>query len=370
MKRLELILFSNIPAPYFVDYCSELAKYANVTAVFETTKASNRNSSWYKHESKGFETVYLKNWKIGQESALAFGFKKLLRAKSYDLVLVCNPTTPTGILLISYLKRHKMRYAIQSEGGFVGSQKGLKEAYKKHLISGASFYLSGMSNRNDYFSAYAHHNAVIHRYHFASFREYQIDIKPVEPNEKRALRNALGITEDNVVLYVGHFIKAKGYDDALHLARRMQGTGFYFAGGEPSRKDLEFIKENQMSNAHFLGFLNQESLCNYYRAATLLILPTYSDTWGLVINEAMSKGLPVVTTDACIAGLEFFQESHPECLSKVGDIDDLQTKVEQILGNPTKVSELISYSLASVKPHTIENMAKEIYNHIEQEVTK
>ena len=49
----------------------------------------------------------------------------------------------------------------------------------------------------------------------------------------------------------------------------------------------------------FLGFQNQSQLSPYYHAADLLALPSlHSETWGLVVNEALHHGLPCVVSDA------------------------------------------------------------------------
>jgi glycosyltransferase involved in cell wall biosynthesis len=55
----------------------------------------------------------------------------------------------------------------------------------------------------------------------------------------------------------------------------------------------------------FLGFMHREQLPELYALADGLIFPTHSDTWGLVVNEAMSCKLPVVATNVagCVADL-------------------------------------------------------------------
>lgn len=373
MSKNKVIIFSNIPAPYFVDYCEELSKYVDLTVVFELRTATNRQQNWYKNRTNSFKTIFLNALRITYESGLSFKFKKILKYEKYDLVIVGNPTTPTGIFLISYLKKKKLKYAIQSEGGFVGSGVGIKETLKKKIISGANFYLSGMSDMNDYFGMYAGNNSTIYRYHFSSLWQDEIDKQLISTHKKELIKKDLGIDRQLLIVYVGHFIKAKGYNLCLELANMMKeraDVAFGFAGGLPSKKDLIFIKNNNMSNVFFFGFLSKEKLIELYHASSLLVLPTYSDTWGLVINEAMSKGCPIVTTDSCIAGLEMFSKEHPECLAKTGDIDDLKLKVSSIINDSNKMKELCDFSISSIQNYSIENMAKEIFKYIEKEIRK
>ena len=86
-------------------------------------------------------------------------------------------------------------------------------------------------------------------------------------------------------------------DTLLAAGPSLDGNvGVYCIGGEPTQAYLDLCQEKGLDNVHFVGFQKKEALANYYMAADLLVLPTQSDVWGLVINEAMACGLPVLTT--------------------------------------------------------------------------
>lgn len=369
MKRLKIILFSNIPAPYFVSYCEELSKYADLTVVFELKTATDRKQSWYK-TSKSFETIYLNGMRFSNDTAFSLGYRKILKNNKYDLVIVCNPTTPTGICLLRYLKKRKMFFCIQSEGSFIGSGKGLKEWFKKKVISGANFYLSGMGEEKNYFFMYAHKDAKIYHYHFASYWDREIDRSIISVKDKEIIKNSLGLKAPFVITYAGRFVKGKGYYLALDLAKRLNNDErvmFCFAGGNPSKKDILFLNSNNIKNVKYFGFLDAESIKELFHASSLLILPSAIDTWGLVVNEAMSNGLPVLTTDTCVSGYEFFDKNHPECLMKTGDADDLFKKATYFINNQKCMLELSKYGLERIKYHSFEHMAKEIFDFISNE---
>ena len=60
------------------------------------------------------------------------------------------------------------------------------------------------------------------------------------------------------------------------------------------------ITDNAKPRASFTGFLNQTEVSRAYVAADCLVLPSdYSETWGLVVNEAMASGLPCIISDRC-----------------------------------------------------------------------
>ena len=175
--------------------------------------------------------------------------------------------------------------------------------------------------------------------------------------EKMELRRELGIGEDKVILSIGQFIHRKGYDILLRSAADLEpGTGIYIIGGEPTEEYKQLCQDLGLTNVHFLGFMKKEKLVKYYKAADLFVLPTREDIWGLVINEAMAYGLPVVTTDKCVAGLELVEQNVNGCIVPVEDHQKLASGINRILrGDTQKMGEI---SLEKVRPYTIENMVK------------
>ena len=99
-----------------------------------------------------------------------------------------------------------------------------------------------------------------------------------------------------MILAVGQFIHRKGFDVLLQAARTMdKNIGIYIVGGKPTEEYLQIQKENNLTQIHFEGFKTKEELAMYFKAADIFVHPTREDIWGLVINESMAYGLPVVT---------------------------------------------------------------------------
>jgi glycosyltransferase involved in cell wall biosynthesis len=117
------------------------------------------------------------------------------------------------------------------------------------------------------------------------------------------LRRDLGLP-DRYFLYAGRLVPGKGVFDllaayaALDLALR-QRIALVFVGDGSAEAALK-SRTTQIcpGTIQFTGFAQREQLAAYYALAETLIFPTHSDPWGLVVNEAMACGLPVVTTIA------------------------------------------------------------------------
>jgi glycosyltransferase involved in cell wall biosynthesis len=86
------------------------------------------------------------------------------------------------------------------------------------------------------------------------------------------------------------------------------------------------------------------------------VLPTREDIWGLVINEALAYGLPTITTDRCVAGLELIRDGVNGYVVPVEDIDALSEKIKAVLASDLEA--MGKAALESVGPYTLENMAR------------
>jgi glycosyltransferase involved in cell wall biosynthesis len=109
---------------------------------------------------------------------------------------------------------------------------------------------------------------------------------------------------NHFALYVGRLVKEKGVFDLLHAYAKLapnkrEGLSLVFVGDGAARQELEKQAERiSPGRVDFAGFLQRRELVSYYALADMFVLPTHTDPWGLVVNEAMACSLPVICTDA------------------------------------------------------------------------
>lgn len=158
---------------------------------------------------------------------------------------------------------------------------------------------------------------------------------------------------------VGQFIYRKGYDILLNsLSKCDKDTGVYIIGGKVTNEYITLCKKYNLANVHFLEFMEKAELDKYYKAADLFVLPTREDIWGLVINEAMAYGLPIITTDKCVAGVQLLNNQELTIIP-TNDISSLATAINYLLKDDQKRMEIAKYNLNEIKKHSIEDMAQE-----------
>jgi glycosyltransferase involved in cell wall biosynthesis len=118
-------------------------------------------------------------------------------------------------------------------------------------------------------------------------------------SKRTAFRELYGIDEsERVVLNVAQLSPRKGFYDFVETARRNQDTQFIWVGGFPyslASKDYLKIKyriRRKPKNLIFTGFVRDIS--EAYCGADIFFMPTYAETFGLVVLEALASGLPVI----------------------------------------------------------------------------
>ncbi len=369
-SSFRVLITTNIPSPYFVDYATELGKKCDLTVIFEKSNASDRDGKWYGTQFENFTAIFLNGIRFGSETGLSFKVLRHLSVKKYDRIIIANPTTPTGIISLLYCRWFGVPFVIQSEGGFPGSGKGVKEKFKKYIMEKADFYLSGMKAEGDYFSAYGATKDKLRSYPFTSQREEDI-IKSAAllKGDKQKLREKLNMHEEKIVLSVGRFSYragyGKGYDILMKVAEQSsRDIGFYVVGDAPTQEFVAWKKDKNLTNVHFISFQGKEALAEYYAAADVFVLLTRGDTWGLVVNEAMSFGLPVITTDKCVAGLELIRNGENGYIVSLSDVTTIKSQLDELLYDPQKREEMGNNNLELIKSYTIENMATTIYEYL------
>jgi glycosyltransferase involved in cell wall biosynthesis len=156
--------------------------------------------------------------------------------------------------------------------------------------------------------------------------------------EKAELKRALGIDPAlPVVLFSGKLTAVKRPADllrAFEVAASRHPAALVFLGDGALRADLEaYVKALAVPNVVFAGFRNQSELPRVFGAADVFVLPSGFERWGLVVNEAMCFGLPVIASDQVGAAGDLVAEGENGFVYPAGDVDRLGRALERLLGD-------------------------------------
>jgi glycosyltransferase involved in cell wall biosynthesis len=177
------------------------------------------------------------------------------------------------------------------------------------------------------------------------FSPYSVDSRLFEEQytrlDREQCRRELGIApEQIVVLFSGKFIPRKAplllLDALARLADRERLTLILLGDGE-LRPQVESQAKALLGERVLLpGFVNQTQLGRYFRAADIFVLPSHFETWGLVVNEGMHFGLPVVVSSAVGCAPDLVREGETGLLFPAGNAEALAACLQKFLDVPER----------------------------------
>lgn len=139
------------------------------------------------------------------------------------------------------------------------------------------------------------------------------------------------------IVYVGRLSPEKGLDTLFAAFARFwlawPQARLVIIGGGPLRQSLEqqALDLGLGDAIEFTGSMGQEALAEQYLQATCLVLPSRSEPWGLVVNEALHYGCPVVVSDHCGCVPELVIDGVTGYRFETGNPDDLKDKLQQVV---------------------------------------
>jgi glycosyltransferase involved in cell wall biosynthesis len=176
------------------------------------------------------------------------------------------------------------------------------------------------------------------------FSPYCIDSSAFETTEeaRRRLRSEqrrlMGIADDRkVILFSGKLSRQKGPDLLLQALKQMEKevretVTVMFVGSGELETELRLAADcDPIVNVVFAGFQNQRQLSPYYHAADLLVHPSHSETWGLVINEALSHGLPCVVSSNVGCANDLISPGLSGAVFEAGSAQSLVSEIKRSL---------------------------------------
>jgi glycosyltransferase involved in cell wall biosynthesis len=164
--------------------------------------------------------------------------------------------------------------------------------------------------------------------------------RTVSEEERAAARARAGVPEGGaLVLFVGRLEREKGVEvllDAWQQASLGPGAVLGIAGRGP----LAGLAESLGPTVRYLGYVSRSELPPLYAAADALVLPsvrtaTFAEPWGLVVNEAMLQGTPVIASDAvgAVAG-GLVRDGRNGLVAPAGDSAALATRLHTLAAAP------------------------------------
>lgn len=215
-------------------------------------------------------------------------------------------------------------------------------------------------------------------YHFFGLKENQIfdGIDVIDnsffTSDKRESSNLLDPTLS--IIAIGRQVAKKNWITLLQawiiINTNKPNLDFrlLFIGDGPEHKKLvEMTARGQCSNVTFLPFQTQEAVKEIYNSAAAVILPSlHSETWGLVINEAMASGLPVLVSEQCGCASTLVKHGQNGYIFDPANIDDISNVLDLFMSlNAEEREAMGKVSLEIIKDWDLDRFCKGMKNAID-----
>jgi glycosyltransferase involved in cell wall biosynthesis len=163
--------------------------------------------------------------------------------------------------------------------------------------------------------------------------------------ERKAIRKKLGIKTSRVVLYVGQFIERKGLIHLLkafeELVKTYKDVSLLLVGYGPLKEKLiDYVEVNDLHNVIFKSHIEVQKMPQVYSASDLFVLPSIEETWGLVINEAMACGLPIITTEKVGSSIDLVKNNYNGSVVSEGDYLSLYQGILKIITDTKTINTM------------------------------
>jgi glycosyltransferase involved in cell wall biosynthesis len=338
MKR-RLVIVTEIISPYRIPLFNALAQNPDVdlhVIFLGDTDPKLRQWQVYKQEIN-FSYQVLPSWRkrIGKYNALLnFGIQKALDQSAPEVVLCGGYSYIASWQALRWARRNRVRFLLWSESNLQDMRRRYRfvEFLKKQFLKRSDGFVVPGRSALEYLRAQGIGESRI------SIAPNAVDNDLFAKAAESARRNALALRRelalpDRYFLFVGRLVREKGIFELIsaysNLSEQLRREiGFVFVGDGEARQELQsFGSSISPGNVRFVGFVQREQLGAYYGLAAALVLPTYTDTWGMVVNEAMACGLPVIVSRAAGCAADLVHENRNGLLVTTRDLHSLETAI-------------------------------------------
>jgi glycosyltransferase involved in cell wall biosynthesis len=311
-KKNDILVITTHPIQYIVPWFQELQKSLdcgfNVLFLREPEPKEQGvgfglSFEWDIPLRDGYNNIVIspKGTKMSKIT-LCYKIFKYLKKEKPSNVLVTGWNEPALIFSIVISKLLGIKLILRGESNDLRQRTLTKKIFHKLLLSRADAFLKiGAANERFYIKSGISSKKIFDGCYFVNNSKLIESINNTQNKEQ--LREKYGIDYESVVfVFVGKFIEFKQplllIEAASEVAKVYSNISLLFVGSGKLENEMISLANRLNVNIQFTGFLNQQELWKGYTAADAFVLPSHSEeTWGLVANEALIFGLPVLVSN-------------------------------------------------------------------------
>lgn len=264
-----------------------------------------------------------------------------IRSGHYDVILLHGYNYAVIALALLAAKTKGLPVLMRSETHLALKRRGWKRWIRDAALSIAyrfvdGFLAIGTANRT-YYRSLGVTDGKIFDVPYTVDNDRFITATTIAPEHRAEVKKKYGLPADGpVVLYASKFMRRKHPDDVIRAmatlrATRLKATLLMVGTGEMEQDLRDLAISLGMDNVIFSGFINQVELPQIYAVSDIFVLPSENEPWGLIVNEVMCAGIPVVVSDEVGCVPDLVKDGVNGYRIKAGDIGSLAMALERLL---------------------------------------
>lgn len=316
-KSYDLVYLTNTPSFYKLNLCNEIANagkklllvlYGYGSEAVNTTLTDD--SMWT------FDFVFIHNGDSNRRNKLATFTRlvKLLNSIKYNKLLFAGWMAPEYNLLSFFSPKSKNAMICESSILDV-SLGGITGKIKKTIVGRMSAILPSGKPHDQLFQAMG--------FKGKRFITGSVGIFDKQPRKEKMAHSPLRY------IYVGRLVDVKNVSMLIDVFNK-SGKSLTIVGCGVLEDEL---KKKAKDNIIFTGFIDNAKLGPVYQEHDVFILPSTYEPWGLVVEEALYWGLPVIVSDRVGSSEDMVKDLKTGLIFRSNDCEDLQRCIEQMESN-------------------------------------
>ncbi|NJN73121.1 MAG: glycosyltransferase family 4 protein [Limnothrix sp. RL_2_0] len=336
-SKIRAIFYSIVPSPYQRDLFAAIAALPEVNLQVNYLEAAVDDSPWPQKSLRDYERVlpgadlrwgssrFHVNWHLPDFSdtdvVVLNGYQSFI---SQWILRTCADKVPC------------IFWGEKMVGAATGVKGQLQQSFADSLNNCQAIAAIGEKAVKDYSERYPD-KLVVPIPYYCTLKEFQTDI-PERP--RQPVR----------ILFCGQMIKRKGVDLLLSAFARLVTAGFstklILVGREAELPEMmEQLPEAATQHIEYVGFQAPDDLPKFFQQADIFILPSRYDGWGVVVNQALGAGLPIVCSDAVGSAPDLVEAGQNGFIFPAGDEEKLFEALHFYLDDPERIRTASELSL-------------------------
>lgn len=361
-KKESLVFITNIPSPYNLDLFNSLSLHFDLKVYYfdhiEWDRLWNLNLLSEFYYSKVFKKDIFYHFFHKLNRQLYFNlecFKLCFESDSDNFILSGTYFSPNVLISIIILKLRKKK--IYWFGEKIGPTKNILHKILKYILFSP---IRLFANK-----IFAVGQVATNSYRDFGFKKDIVNTPYSINNLKFNVEKRLCNSGKIIILTSGSLIHRKGIDIIIRALNQLEKSifkkfEFWILGEGPEKQNLIDLA-NTSVNIRFIGFVEPDNISTYFKNADIFIFCSRYDGWGVVINEAMASGLPIIVSKNCGAS---------EYIDKEGgfivddSINNLSNIITYLIQNEGVRKNMGYYNSQKSKTISSEIIAHKFFNSI------